>query len=297
MNLNIYHKHPFWFQVDHMKFFSKAKQKKPIEEIGKPPVASEEEAFFREVDIEFLIHEMKDPVAVIETGMRSLLERPDRFGPLTDRQEKTIKRNLRSCRKARDMLNHLLEIGRSQAGCYSLSVFKPSVALFEALVDALETMAADIYEEMSARNGNEEKIRCLANRNILFEINPGIQDIEIRQDEVKFRQIAGNLIKNGLHHRREKLIVRLRPAEGQYLILDVCDDGPGVGAEYHQTIFERYTRLNECALPPRSGHGLGLAGARIVARRLGGDIRVQSEAGRGATFEFLLPLSFQEPLG
>ena len=42
-----------------------------------------ENEFFREIEIEFLIHELKDPVSVIETGVRTLLERRETHGPLS----------------------------------------------------------------------------------------------------------------------------------------------------------------------------------------------------------------------
>jgi signal transduction histidine kinase len=81
-------------------------------EIGTP------ENFFRDVEIEFLIHELKDPLAIIETGLRTLLERQDKYGSLAPRQEKTLKRTLRNSKKARQMLANLLEIGRSESGCF-----------------------------------------------------------------------------------------------------------------------------------------------------------------------------------
>ena len=37
--------------------------------------------FFRELEIQFLIHELKDPIAIIETGLRTLLEKREKFGP------------------------------------------------------------------------------------------------------------------------------------------------------------------------------------------------------------------------
>ncbi|MEA3437503.1 MAG: hypothetical protein U9R43_13620, partial [Thermodesulfobacteriota bacterium] len=59
--------------------------------------------FFREIEVEFLIHELKDPVAIIETGVRTLLEKRDKFGTLSSRQEKTLKRILRNSNKTRAM--------------------------------------------------------------------------------------------------------------------------------------------------------------------------------------------------
>ena len=81
--------------------------------------------FFRDVEIEFLIHELKDPLAVIETGSRTILEKRSKFGPLTSRQEKTVRRALRNSHKARQMLNGLLEIGRSESGCFICRRFQP----------------------------------------------------------------------------------------------------------------------------------------------------------------------------
>ena len=66
--------------------------------------------FFRELEIEFLLHELKDPISIIETGMRSLLERQEKYGPLSGRQERTLRRSLRNTKKVRDMVNGLLEM-------------------------------------------------------------------------------------------------------------------------------------------------------------------------------------------
>jgi signal transduction histidine kinase len=69
----------------------------------------------------------------------------------------------------------------------------------------------------------------------------------------------------------------------------VRDDGPGIEPDHHELIFRRYTQVKECTLGERRGHGLGLAGALILARSIGGDIRVTSRKGQGATFRLTLP--------
>ena len=55
-------------------------------------------------------------------------------------------------------------------------------------------------------------------------------------------------------------------------------------------IFKRYAQVKECSIVPRKGHGLGLAGALILARCLGGDIKIESQKGQGATFCLMMPL-------
>jgi len=94
--------------------------------------------FFRELEIQFLIHELKDPIAIIETGLRTLLERREKFGPLSPKQENTLKRTLRNTKKTRSMLNNLLEIGRSQSGCFICSHFRPAKSVFQTMKEALE---------------------------------------------------------------------------------------------------------------------------------------------------------------
>ena len=105
------------------------------------------ENFFRDVEIEFLIHELKDPLAIIETGLRTLLERQDKYGQLAPRQEKTLKRTLRNSKKARQMLSNLLEIGRSESGCVFSCRFQPADSAYQALKDSIETVAGNVFEE------------------------------------------------------------------------------------------------------------------------------------------------------
>ena len=77
---------------------------------------------------------------------------------------------------------------------------------------------------------------------------------------------------------------------GDNLLLAVTDDGPGVEPEHHDMIFRRYAQVAECSVVARKGHGLGLAGAQILARCLGGDIKIDSRKGQGATFRLMLPV-------
>jgi signal transduction histidine kinase len=94
--------------------------------------------FFRDIDVEFLIHELKDPIAVIETAVRMLLEKKEKYGPLTARQQKTLDRALRNAKKARSLLADLLEVGRSDAGCFQCCHFNALDAVNTVLMETLE---------------------------------------------------------------------------------------------------------------------------------------------------------------
>lgn len=250
------------------------------------------ESFFRDVEIEFLIHELKDPLAIIETGLRTLLERQDKYGSLSSRQEKTLKRMLRNSKKARQMLNNLLEIGRSEAGCFISCRFQPVQSAYQALTDSIETIAGAVFEEFRNYDNESEAIEFLAKSGIFFVVDPQATNVEMFQDEVKFRQIIGNLIKNALHHRQKRIEIKME-LDNERFVAEVIDDGPGIDPEHHELIFRRYAQVKECSIVPRKGHGLGLAGALILARCLGGDIKIKSELGKGATFRLTLPLNLE----
>ena len=255
-------------------------------------LSDDPEKFFKDIEVEFLIHELKDPISIIETGMRTLLEKQAKFGPLSPRQEKTLKRVLRNTQKARGMLYALLEIGRSESGAFDACAFKPGQAVFDVLLEALEMIANRIYDQIDAHADIPAQISFLEKNGILLDIQPHVNEYEMLQDETKFRQIAGNLIKNALHHRHKTVEIRLGVLDDQ-LVLEVIDDGPGVDPEDHEKIFRRYAQVKECALTPRNGHGLGLAGARIIARCLGGNIELQSQQGQGATFRLKIPVNLE----
>ena len=136
------------------KISSQHVDKKILSEDGSP--------FFREIQIEFLVHEMKDPVSIIETGARTLLEKKEKYGSLSDRQERTLKRILRNVKKTQTMLNDLLEIGRSEAGCFVCCSFSPGKVCLEALIDALETIAGGVSEHIPRIREEQETVAFLA---------------------------------------------------------------------------------------------------------------------------------------
>lgn len=254
------------------------------------------ERFFREIEIPFLIHELKDPIAIIETGVRTLLEKQAKFGPLTAKQESTLKRALRNTQKAREMLNSLLEVGRSEAGCFVCGQFAPVPATFHALRDALEIMAGSLADELRQYEREDDAIQLLSDHGVLMVVAPSLMNATMLQDEVKYRQIVGNLIKNALHHRNRLMEVRMNIEDDQ-LVLAVSDDGPGIDPQHHELVFRRFAQVDACDITPRKGHGLGLAGALIMARSLGGDIVLESEKGKGAVFRLRLPLRYHQPDG
>ncbi|MGE0397495.1 MAG: PAS domain S-box protein [Kofleriaceae bacterium] len=142
--------------------------------------------------------------------------------------------------------------------------------------------------------------------NIAIEVD--IADaLALRGEEAQVRQVMMNLITNardavaekGGHIRITANEVVLdgkadpddivTPSAGAYVVLEVTDDGPGMGRETRRRIFDPFFTTKP------TGHGLGLAAVLGIIRAHGGGLRVHSAHGAGCTFEVIWPSSTTNP--
>ena len=114
----------------------------------------------------------------------------------------------------------------------------------------------------------------------------GAEALPAKGEERAVIQILVNLIGNAIRHSPEGgNIGLLFGLAGDKSSVTVADEGPGVAAEDHQRIFERFERAHAKV----GGTGLGLAIARRLARSMGGDVVLESAPGEGARFTLTLP--------
>ncbi|MGH9101667.1 MAG: sensor histidine kinase [Acidimicrobiales bacterium] len=116
--------------------------------------------------------------------------------------------------------------------------------------------------------------------------------ILVEGDEVRLRQVVGNLLTNARVHTPPGTTVRAGVSvEGETALLEVADDGPGLAPEQAERVFERFYRADTSRHHgDASGSGLGLSIVAAVVRAHGGEAAVSSAPGRGATFSIRLPL-------
>jgi two-component system phosphate regulon sensor histidine kinase PhoR len=72
--------------------------------------------------------------------------------------------------------------------------------------------------------------------------------------------------------------------------VSVADTGPGIEARHLPRLFERFYRVDAGRSRELGGTGLGLAIVKHLVEAMGGEVSVESEVGRGATFNFTLPI-------
>jgi len=111
----------------------------------------------------------------------------------------------------------------------------------------------------------------------------------IRGDKTQIRQLFQNLIQNSLKFRGKEdpeIIITCKP-ESDYWLFSIRDNGIGIDPRFHSRVFQIFQRLHTREQYP--GTGIGLALCSKIVERHGGNIWIESEAGKGAAFYFKIP--------
>jgi two-component system OmpR family sensor kinase len=121
------------------------------------------------------------------------------------------------------------------------------------------------------------------------------EPVIVLADDERLRQVIDNLLSNATKHTPDgsPVMVTVTSAAGSGE-LSVADTGPGLTQDQAARVFERFYRTDDDRGRARGGAGLGLAIAASLTAAHGGQIRVDTAPGRGATFSVRLPLATGE---
>ena len=242
------------------------------------------------IKIDLLIHDLKVPLAVVETGVTSLLQRREKYGPLTEKQEKALMRALRNTKVIQSLVNDILELGRSREGIVSLTRLKFSDLIEQFLVEIFDLFDRNISERIKICSGLPQLKETLKEKELMLFIEEALWCQEVCLDQAKIRQIFRNLLNNALKHRKSRVELEIYKKD-VHLVFSVKDDGVGIPSIYHKKIFESYFQKDITDFYTVRGHGLGLAGVMILVEDMGGELFLESDEGKGAKFLVKLPLS------
>lgn len=212
-------------------------------------------------------HELRSPLARLRMGLELIADEPD-----PTRRQAMVRDIHRDIVELDVLIEDVLLMARSDARV-------PRRALVPVDLRAL-------LQEEAARTGASVQVDAPAERPVPLMIG----------DAVLLRHMVRNLLENAdLHGGGGAVSAHLRH-EGQMLKLAVEDRGPGVPDEDRERIFAPFFRraVPAAAHPASrvaSGHGLGLALVRQVARYHGGEVVHQSPVAGGSRFEVRLPLT------
>jgi PAS domain S-box-containing protein len=217
-------------------------------------------------------HDVRNPLSVADMNAHVV-----EIGELSERQRQCVERIRRSIGSSLRLIEDLLEVARAEAGQLEI----------ECVATDVGQVAREVAEDFAAP-------AAAAGLSLDVRASAGLQ---AKTDPVRLRQVLANLLSNAVKyapHARVSVDVQIRhsggpgigPRVSDWVTVSVTDTGPGIPMDKQEVIFQEYTRLDPL---PQQGAGIGLAISRRIARLLGGDLTVESEAGRGATFTLWLP--------
>ncbi|MBY5931708.1 response regulator [Tateyamaria omphalii] len=216
-------------------------------------------------------HEIRTPLNGI-LGVLDLLKTTS----LTQQQERYAKIATASSEILLEYVNEALDITRIEGGALQ---FSPQdfdlVNLMTNLVDVLDPLAREKQLALSLHVADGMRM-CF------------------HGDNNRIRQILTNLIGNAIKFTDSGAVkVSVTGIHGPATTsvrFAVCDTGAGIAPDDQEHVFEDFVSLAQGAGRQSRGDGLGLSIARRIAREMGGDITLDSQAGAGSTFTLILPL-------
>jgi signal transduction histidine kinase len=218
-------------------------------------------------------HELRTPLNSI-IGFSEVLQGIE---SLTDKQRRYVQNIQKSGRQLLDMINEILDLAKLEAG-------RMELRLSEFEIDRLIAAQCDMVRPLT-----EEKNLDLV-LNVPADLPP------LYQDQAKIQQILTNLLSNAIKFTPEggRITVSARSTPQGMIELTVADTGVGIAEADREIIFEKFRQgamvLGRDALTREfSGTGLGLSIVKELCKRMGGEVSVESELGKGSKFRVLLP--------
>ena len=161
--------------------------------------------------------------------------------------------------------------------------------LFLAEVESGELARQQMVELKVILMGERDRAQTIAGDR---EIVTGQQeDLVIRGDAQRLRQLLGNLVDNAIKYTPEHGTIMLSLfRDGEWARLEVADTGIGIAPENQPHIFDRFYRIDKARSRFSGSTGLGLAIVKGIVEQHGGKVTVSSELGKGSTFTVWLKL-------
>ena len=216
-------------------------------------------------------HELKTPLTSLKLQSQLLqrgIQKGDAryFSP--ERIAQTADQSARQIARLERLIDDMLDISRIRTGRLTL---RPEEGDFVALLhDVLERMQG----QFSSAHLPSPSLTAPSSIPGYF-------------DRLRMEQVISNLLTNAIRYGRGKPVTVTVEEVGERVRVSVADQGMGIAPENQRRVFERFERVvNPSEV---SGLGLGLFITRQIVRAHGGDVRVESELGRGSTFVVEMP--------
>lgn len=212
-------------------------------------------------------HEMRTPLSAIQEGIALVLD--EQPSALAGDQRETLEVARRNVERLTRLITSVLDYQR-------LELKKAEFTLKPENLSEIIRESVQGFEPKAAKKG-------LALRAITEET------LTVRCDRDAIFQVLANLLDNAIKFTDSGEISVQARKEGRGVRVEVRDTGHGIHPDDHSKLFESFSQISRGSGRKTGGTGLGLAISKQIIQAHGGEIGVESPAGSGAVFYFILP--------
>ena len=220
--------------------------------------------------ISTVTHELRTPLTSIRALSEILHDDPELDRP---QRVKFLGIIIKESERLTRLINQVLDLAKIESG--------------NAEWHSSEVDLKGLIEEAAAAVGP-----VMAERGIVLTLCLSDRVPPITADRDRLMQVMLNLLSNAVKFcdtQAGRITIALAEQPGA-LRVDVVDNGAGVQREDQDLIFQKFRQVGDALTEKPQGTGLGLPISRQIVQHFGGRLWVESEAGRGATFSFTMPL-------
>jgi len=217
-------------------------------------------------------HEFRTPLNAILGFAQVLRENPSILKK--EKGQRYAENIISSGNRLLNMINDLLQLAKTQAGKMELRIEQASLSkMCDTLVSSCSVLA----------KGKRIKIKA--------SVAP---DIPVLCTDIgKVQQILYNLLTNAVKFidKRGRIDITARMLDEKTVRISVADTGCGIAPKDQEKVFKKFRQVDGSITRQSSGTGLGLAISRDLATMIAGEIGLESDIGKGATFWLDIPVT------
>jgi signal transduction histidine kinase len=221
-------------------------------------------------------HDLRSPLSNVVSIIDSLGD--GLFGPVTELQQKWLWKTESNCRSLIQHVSDFLDVSKIDAG--RLKLVKRPVDVASLLCETIQDFSME---------ANKRKITLRS------EIPSVLPSVAI--DRQRINQVLQNLLSNALKFTEPGGFIEIGAAvqADSTVVVRVKDNGIGIAEDEIDLIFDIYRQAQQGENSHRGGTGLGLTICKKIIEAHGGNVWVESEPGKGSTFFFAIPATFDLP--
>jgi signal transduction histidine kinase/ligand-binding sensor domain-containing protein len=238
------------------------------QELEKALYSAEESNRLKSSFLANMSHEIRTPMNAI-IGFSSLLTDE---GMTTQERRSMVDIINKSCNSLLVLINDILDLSKIQAD--QMTMITDNIDLIELFIDIQKTFLLE---------AKAKGISIILNNNQLPE------KLIVHADFVRVKQVLTNLITNALKFTNEGIIEFGIKDTGSKITIYVRDSGIGIPSHFGNTIFDRFTKIEDNKNILYGGTGLGLSISKSLVELWNGEIWYESEVNVGSTFYFTIP--------